>query len=92
MSRIYKIKHLKLSKVFRGAVTMGIVPAVIQLVSAVITTISANSGIQGTISSILYCLLMPIVIGIGCVALGAAYNWLSPKIGQFEIELEEVEK
>lgn len=92
MSKIYKIKHLKLSKMFLGSVCIGIVPAAIQLFPLILTSIASGGGILGVILVSLSCLFMPIGAGIVGVVIGAAYNYLSPKIGQFEIELEEVEQ
>ncbi|MGL4737426.1 MAG: hypothetical protein ACRCW2_08245 [Cellulosilyticaceae bacterium] len=91
MSKKYRIKHLKLSKVFMGCVALGIVPAAMQLLFMLIGILMSGDMLQSIGASLVYCLLMPITFGIGGVVIAAGYNWISPKVGQFEIELEEVE-
>lgn len=91
MNKSYKVKHLKLSKMFLGSVVLGIVPALIQLVLLTIGTVSTGSLLQNILPIFIYCAFMPIAIGIAGVIIGTVYNWLSPKIGQFEVELEEIE-
>lgn len=91
MNKSYKVKHLKLSKMFLGSVVLGIVPALIQLVLLTVGIVSTGSLLQNILPTFIYCAFMPIAIGIAGVVIGAVYNWLSPKIGQFEVELEEIE-
>lgn len=91
MSKNYRIKHLKLSKVFMGCIAVGIVPAFIQFVLMCIGILMTGAILQSIFSTLMYCLFMPIAFGVGGVVIAAGYNWLSPKVGQFEIELEEIE-
>lgn len=90
MSKLYKIKHLKLSKVFLGSVVLGIIPALIQFVLLIVGILATSAPLYNILSTFMYCAFMPIGIGVAGVVVGAGYNWLSPKIGQFEIELEEI--
>ncbi|MEG0502441.1 MAG: hypothetical protein RSA85_06170 [Cellulosilyticaceae bacterium] len=92
MNRVYKVKKLKLSSIFRGSVAVGIIPALLQFVVVLLSLVATDSVGEEIIFTILYCLFIPVSLGVIGVVLGLSYNWLSPKIGHIEVELEEVEK
>ena len=90
MSKIYKIKRVRLSKMFLGMVAIASVFAVIRLMIMVSVAMSTGDK-EAIVAAILECLVMPFGAGIGGVFLGMVYNLVSPRIGQFEVEVEEVE-
>lgn len=80
-----RIKKFNLKQLFLGIAAISILPLILLSIGMLIG-MNANPG------ALLYCitsiLLGPILYGLVGMLFGLGYNWFSPKIGQFEIEIE----
>ncbi|WP_053983522.1 hypothetical protein [Niameybacter massiliensis] len=83
-----KVKKISLKYLFLGIIALSFLPLLI--LSVLMLVVSPMDS-----SMLLYCMtvmiLGPILYGGIAVLFGLGYNWLSPKIGQFEIQVELVE-
>lgn len=91
MKKKFRIKKFNLRSVFFGALSLGIIPAVFQFFLWGINIMVTGDTIAPLIGIFIYCLFTPVIFGLMAVVILAGYNWFSPRIGQFEIEIEEGE-
>ncbi|MHC1746948.1 MAG: hypothetical protein AB9856_00995 [Cellulosilyticaceae bacterium] len=84
-----KIKKFDLGKLFLGTLSLSIIPMIIFTIITFATT-PKNSN------TIIYCMfgiiIGPVIYGAVVILFGISYNWLSPKMGQFEIDIEKENK
>lgn len=80
-----RIKKINLKQVFLGVAAISILPIIIMAIMMLI-------GMDDNPGVLLYCgttiILGPILYGLVGVVFGIGYNLFSPKIGQFEIEID----
>lgn len=83
------IKRLSLRGIFFGILSSLGGPTIIIGICIILGNLSVSEGKIGMMGMICYILMVPIVYGLVGMAIGLSYNWLSPKIGGFSIEIEE---
>ena len=84
-----KIKKFDLGKLFLGTLSLSILPMII---FAIITFATTPKNSNAIIYYMLGIIISPVIYGAVGVLFGVSYNWLSPKMGQFEIDIEKENK
>ena len=85
------IRKFNLKTLFNGIVAISIPLFLVVGILGIIGGITAGQGWNVVTYYLISILIGPVIYGIIGMVLGLAYNKISPKLGQFEIEVEDKE-
>lgn len=97
MSKVKIVRFIP-DSVYKTIIFASVIPWIIWFIGVFISTVvktisSQNAGSAAKlIATLLPLFLWPILYGLVFLIFIASYNWLAPKFGGLEIEIEEIEK
>lgn len=88
-----KIKKIRVKSAFKAILLALTIPwgigVIIFILSAIATYTSKSLSVEQVIGSIIPLLYMPIIYAAVAILFVFSYNWLAPKFGGLEIEIEK---